>query len=39
MPKRNPPRPDGKGRKRRKYAKPAIVRHGELARTALAHSY
>lgn len=29
----------GKGKRRRKYAKPRLTRHGELSPTALAQSY
>jgi len=29
----------GKGGKRKKYSKPRLTRHGELSKTALAHSY
>ena len=29
----------GKGKRRRKYAKPRMTRHGELTPTALAQSY
>lgn len=28
-----------KNRKKKKYSKPKLTRHGELSRTALAHSY
>ena len=28
-----------KTRKRKRYSKPKLTRHGELSRTALAHSY
>lgn len=30
---------DKKDKRRRKYAKPRLTRHGELSRTALAQSY
>ena len=29
----------GKNTKRKKYSKPRLTRHGELSKTALAHSY
>ena len=28
-----------KGKKRKKYSKPTVTKHGALSRTALAHSY
>lgn len=39
MPKHDPPKAPSKNRKRRKYSKPSITKHGELPSTALAHSY
>jgi hypothetical protein len=32
-------RSSGKNPKRKKYSKPRLTRHGELSKTALAHSY
>jgi hypothetical protein len=37
--KKDTDKTDKKGKKRRKYAKPRLIRHGELSQTALAHSY
>jgi hypothetical protein len=39
MAKKSSDRGDKKDKKRRKYSKPRLTRHGELSQTALAHSY
>jgi hypothetical protein len=38
MPRKSDANSD-KNRKRKKYSKPKLTRHGELSKTALAHSY